>query len=63
MTRQRWLLVALIAPFVLLFFLTLPPAMPDYARVRSDWKPSEAYLYDRHGVLLEERRVDFKARR
>ncbi|MBU6206544.1 MAG: penicillin-binding protein 1C, partial [Alphaproteobacteria bacterium] len=37
--------------------------MPDYARVRSDWKPSEAYLYDRHGVLLEERRVDFKARR
>ncbi|WP_374525947.1 penicillin-binding protein 1C [Sphingopyxis sp.] len=42
---------------------TRPPAMPDYAAVRADWKPSEAWLYDRDGRLLDSERVNFERRR
>ncbi|WOK38254.1 penicillin-binding protein 1C [Sphingomonas sp. C3-2] len=45
------------------WFATLPPPMPDYATVRGEWRPSEAWLYDRHGVLIDSMRVDFAARR
>jgi penicillin-binding protein 1C len=37
-----------------------PPAFED---VRSAHRPSEAYLYDRHGTLLDVQRIDFGARR
>lgn len=37
--------------------------MPDYAAVRADWKPSEAWLYDRSGRLLDSERVNFERRR
>lgn len=43
--------------------LTRPPAMPAYETVRADWKPSEAWLYDRDGRLLDSERVDFERRR
>ena len=33
--------------------------MPDYAQVRAAWQPSEAWLYDRNGVLIDSSRVDF----
>ena len=48
---------------LLLFILTLPPLLPSHARVVAAWQPSEAWLYDRHGTLLDSERVAFKARR
>jgi penicillin-binding protein 1C len=44
-------------------WVTLPPPLPDYAQVRQKWQPSEAWLYDRNGRLLDSSRVDFQARR
>jgi len=46
-----------------LHFLTRPPPLPDYSAVRAAWRPSEAWLYDRRGRLLDSARVDFQARR
>jgi penicillin-binding protein 1C len=43
--------------------LTRPPALPSYEEVRRAWRPSEAWLYDRHGVLIDSARVDFAVRR
>lgn len=48
---------------VLLWGASWPPAIPDYAVVKAAWRPSESWLYDRHGVLLESMRVDFEQRR
>ncbi len=60
-------LIILLAPPVLglvaLFALTLPPPLPTHARVIAAWQPSEAWLYDRNGTLLDSERVAFKARR
>ncbi len=44
-------------------YATRPPPLPDYATVRAQWRPSEAWLYDRHGTLIDSARVDFAARR
>ncbi|MBR0553315.1 penicillin-binding protein 1C [Stakelama marina] len=44
-------------------FVTFPPHLPDYRQVRAAWRPSEAWLYDRNGVLLDSARVDFQVRR
>jgi penicillin-binding protein 1C len=52
-------LVALAA----LWFLTLPPALPSYDQVRAAYRPSESWLYDRNGRLLDSVRVDFAVRR
>lgn len=63
---QRWLAWAALALLILTtaaHLLTRPPAMPDYAAVRADWKPSEAWLYDRNGRLLDSERVNFERRR
>ena len=46
-----------------LYILTLPPALPAYAKVMADWHPSEAWLYDRDVRLIDSERVDFRARR
>lgn len=54
------------APMLLigaLWIATWPPAMSGYVAVRAAWRPSESWLYDRHGVLLESMRVDFEQRR
>ncbi|MEQ1548470.1 MAG: penicillin-binding protein 1C [Chakrabartia sp.] len=48
---------------VILWFLTLPPTLPTYKNVRAAWKPSESWLYDRNGQLIDSLRVDFHARR
>ncbi|WP_293973712.1 penicillin-binding protein 1C [Sphingopyxis sp.] len=37
--------------------------MPAYAAVRAVWQPSEAWLYDRDGQLLDSERVNFERRR
>ncbi len=43
--------------------VTKPPPMPAFGDVRAGWKPSEAWLYDREGRLLDSVRVDFERRR
>jgi penicillin-binding protein 1C len=40
-----------------------PPHVPAFQTVKANWRPSEAYLLDRNGELLQELRVDFKQRR
>jgi len=42
---------------------TRPPPLPTYDQVRAAWRPSEAWLYDRHGALIDSARVDFARRR
>ncbi|WP_406694162.1 penicillin-binding protein 1C [Sphingomonas cannabina] len=44
-------------------WITRPPPLPSYAQVRAAWKPSEAWLYDRNGRLVDSIRVDFERRR
>ncbi len=62
--NSRIALLALPALALLgLFLLTLPPPLPAYGRVVAGWQPSEAWLYDRNGKLLDSERVAFKARR
>ena len=53
----------MIAPLIALYLATLPPLLPSHARVVAAWQPSESWLYDRHGALLDSARVDFRARR
>ena len=66
--RRPWRNALLWTAFAALILLTIahlftrPPAMPDYAAVRADWKASEAWLYDREGRLLDSERVDFARR-
>ncbi|MGL4303232.1 MAG: penicillin-binding protein 1C, partial [Sphingomonas sp.] len=45
-------LTLLLLAFVALDYATLPPPLPAYAQVRATWHPSEAWLYDRNGVLI-----------
>jgi penicillin-binding protein 1C len=46
-----------------LWFATRPPALPAYSEARAAWAPSEAWLYDRHGRLIDSERVNFAVRR
>jgi penicillin-binding protein 1C len=46
-----------------LWFITLPPLLPSYSRTVSAWQPSESWLYDREGALIDSQRVNFSARR
>ncbi|WP_254049939.1 penicillin-binding protein 1C [Novosphingobium sp. TH158] len=46
-----------------LYVATTPPPVPTFADLRDQWRPSEAWLYDRNGDLLDEVRVDFAMRR
>nr|WP_238147290.1 penicillin-binding protein 1C [Rhizorhabdus dicambivorans] len=47
----------------LLYIATWPPITPDFRTVRATWHPTEAWLYDRNGLLLDSMRVDFSRRR
>jgi penicillin-binding protein 1C len=40
-----------------------PAAQPDFTQVKAAWQPSEAWLLDRHGEVIQERRVDALTRR
>ncbi len=63
MTRRRWLTGIPLALLVALYFGTFPPLPPSHAQVVEAWHPSESWLYDRHGALIDSERVDFRARR
>jgi len=44
--------------------LALPAqALPGFAEVRADWRPSDARVLDRHGELLQRVRIDHQVRR
>ena len=43
--------------------LTRPPPLPSYAKVRGDWRASEAWLRGRDGRVLQTVRIDFAVRR
>ena len=58
-----WTALAALVLTTVAHLLTRPPAMPDYAAVRAEWQPSEAWLYDRDGRLLDSERVNFERRR
>lgn len=49
--------------YAALWWATLPPTLPSYVTVRRQWQPSESWLYDRQGRLIDSVRVDYKARR
>ena len=38
-------------------------ALPSFAEVQADWRPSDARVLDRHGELLQRVRVDHRVRR
>ena len=50
-------------PFAWFYVLTAPPPLPSFAEAHAQFQPSEAWLYDRNHVLLEEVRVSYTARR
>ena len=56
-------ILALAVLFAIADWLTRPPPLPPFAQVRAAWQPSEAWLYDRNGRLLDSSRVDFATRR
>ena len=59
-------LFVVVLPFVVLSALwlaTIPPLLPSRDRVVTTWTPSESWLYDRSGLLLDSQRVNFRARR
>jgi penicillin-binding protein 1C len=58
-----WLALAALILTTIAHLATKPPPMPTYAAVRADWQPSEAWLYDRDGQLLDSERVNFERRR
>jgi penicillin-binding protein 1C len=64
--RQSWRFIGavlFIAALAALWLATLPPTLPSYEQVRAAYRPSESWLYDRHGRLLDAQRVDFAVRR
>lgn len=58
-----WIALALLILVTAAHLATRPPPMPAFDDVRADWKPSEAWLYDRDGQLLDSERVNFERRR
>ena len=48
---------------VMFWLVTIPPLLPSHDKVAAAWKPSESWLYDRNGQLLDSQRVNFRARR
>ncbi len=53
----------LIGAALWLFQVTRPAPPPAFTEVRSNFRPSEAFLLDRHGEVLHTLRVDFGQRR
>jgi penicillin-binding protein 1C len=66
-TVNRLTLFAATAATVLagvsLWQATVPRPLPSYEKVRNDYMPTEAYLLDRNGALLQVQREDYSKRR
>ncbi len=64
---RRAIIAGLALPALLLAGLALylhsPIAVPGFDATRAAWQPSEAYLLDRHGEVIHQRRIDFGVRR
>ena len=61
--RRTWLVIALATALIVPGWLSTPPPLPSHAQLRAGWQPSEAWLYDRNGQLLDQIRVDYVVRR
>jgi penicillin-binding protein 1C len=70
--RRRTVRASLIALAVFLFavlllfsgaFFPAPRTLPAFRAVREAYRPSEGYLLDRHGEILQQVRADFRGRR
>lgn len=63
--KRWWLWIPACAgiAMLVLWLVTIPPLLPSHKAVTANWKPSESWLYDRNGQLLDSQRVDFHARR
>jgi penicillin-binding protein 1C len=62
-TWRLWIALGIGAALALLYLITIPPLLQSYARTVAAWQPSEVWLYDRQGQLLDSQRVNFAARR
>ncbi len=60
---RGWILAVFACAIIALTTATWPSNVPEYDDVRAGWKPSEAWLYDRNGRLLDSERVDYQQRR
>ena len=57
------LIGAVVLGLATLDWVTRPPLLPTFGDLKAHWQPSEAWLYDRSGHVLDQVRVDFDARR
>jgi penicillin-binding protein 1C len=55
--------VALASAVLWQLYGAVPVGIADFATVRARWQPSEAYLLDHDGVLLDSARIDYGVRR
>ena len=55
------LAAALVAAAIV--WLAWPVAVPEFAAVKATWTPSEAYLLDRNGEVIDQERIDLRVRR
>ena len=58
-----WLPVGVLLAALGFWLATIPPLLPSHDKIVASWKPSESWLYDRGGRLLDSQRVNFRARR
>ncbi|HJY36991.1 MAG TPA: transglycosylase domain-containing protein, partial [Steroidobacteraceae bacterium] len=64
MTRRvRILLGALAVLLAAALAIAWPAQAPDFAAVRSGFTPSDAFMLDRNGTVLDTTRIDFEVRR
>ena len=64
---KRRVLAAAVVLFALLgsaaAWLAWPVDVPGFAAVKAQWTPSEAYLLDRNGEVIDQERIDLRVRR
>jgi len=61
--RVRILLGACAAVVAVVLAIAWPAQAPDFAAVRSGFTPSDAFMLDRNGTVLDTTRIDFEVRR
>jgi penicillin-binding protein 1C len=61
--RRAILAAAVLASALAAAWLVVPARVPSFEATRAAWRPSEAWLLDRHGAVLDRRRMDFDVRR